>query len=343
MSVPPPGHARLAALALVVFGLTWSLVLAGRGGASVPEPVRPEEGEILRLYRSALGRDPDPGGYRYWVTRRIEGVPLVTVAHSFLVGREFEQRFGTGGDAAFIDRVYRHVLGRDGDADGTAYWRAQLAAGLPRHDLVLLFSESAELRRRTGTESMALPAFRSEVASVSASDLGASWRVGCPVGPTALRAVTVDHVDAAGGHARGTLIVHRDVVDEVVTIFDRLYAARYPITSIRPVDQFGADDDASMAADNTSGYNCRAVTGGTSWSRHAFGTAIDINPISNPYVRGSTVLPPTGGPWVDRTAHHPAMIRPGDVVTRAFADAGWRWGGDFVSLKDYQHFDRRLG
>ena len=136
-------------------------------------------------------------------------------------------------------------------------------------------------------------------------------------------------------------------------IFGRLYQARYPIQSIRPIDEFGpaptalglddrprgADDEASMAANNTSAFNCRVITGGSGLSRHAFGTAVDVNPLQNPWV-ADRVAPTEGETWRDRRIYHPAMIRPGDVVTRAFADAGWRWGGDFVGLKDYQHFQR---
>lgn len=367
MTVPPPVRPSAVPFGAVVLtvltalgtpALLWPVVSAAPASASVSgqiEPVRPEEGEIVRLYRSALGRDPDAEGYRYWVTRRIEGLALDAVADSFLVGREFERRFG-GDDldpAAFVDRVYRNVLDRPGDADGSAYWQGELARGLDRHHLVLLFSESVELQRRTGTELEALPPFQPEVSPVTAADLPTSWRPGCPVEPEDLRVIELDHVDRMGAHDRGVLVVHQDVADEVVAIFEQLYDARYPITSMRPVDEFigddgRANDDASMAADNTSAFNCRAVTGGTRWSRHAFGTAIDINPVTNPYVSGSgsgsgsvtVVLPPSGAAWVDRSAHHPAMIRPGDVVTRAFAAAGWRWGGDFVSLKDYQHFQR---
>lgn len=352
VSVPPPVRSRAALLVVAVVALVWSAgPVSAQTEPAQTETVRPEEGEIVRLYRSALGRDPDDDGYRYWVTRRIQGLPLATVADSFLVGDEFERRFG-GADldaAAFVDRVYRNVLDRSGDAEGAAYWQGELAQGLDRHHLVLLFSESVELQRRTGTEPVALPPFEPEVSAVTEADLGASWRTGCPVGPEDLRAIELDHVDSFGQPDRGTLVVHRDLVDEVATIFEQLFVARYPITSIRPVDEFVGDDgrasdDLSMAADNTSGFNCRAITGGSRWSRHAFGTAIDINPITNPYVSGEgsdmVVLPPEGAAWVDRSVHHPTMIRPGDVVTRAFADAGWRWGGDFVSLKDYQHFQR---
>jgi len=107
-----------------------------------------------------------------------------------------------------------------------------------------------------------------------------------------------------------------------------------------PIEDFSGDDGASMAANNTSAFNCRPVTGGRSWSRHSYGTAIDINPQQNPYVTDLVVLPPSGRDHTNRTAYDPAMIRPGDVVTRAFAEAGWRWGGAFRTLRDYQHFER---
>jgi hypothetical protein len=302
--------------------------------------VRPEEGEIWRLYRAVLGRHPDQNGFAYWVARRVEGVPLSVVADSFLASREFEARFGTTSDDTFLDLVYRNVLGRLGDAEGVAYWRGVLAAGYPRRNVVLLFAESAEHRAVTGTELRELPAFAPVVRSVGAAELGASWRPDCPIGPEKLRAVDLDHVGPTGAHRRGTLIVRDDAADDVIAVFRALYAARFPISAMRPVSEFDGDDDASMAAGNTSAFNCRVVTGGTGWSRHAFGTAIDLNPVENPYVAGAVVLPPAGVDYVDRDGYHPAMIRPGDIVTRSFDEVGWRWGGDYVSLADYQHFER---
>ena len=93
-----------------------------------------------------------------------------------------------------------------------------------------------------------------------------------------------------------------------------------------------------MSANNTSAFNCRAVTGGSSWSEHSFGTAIDVNPLVNPYVSGGTVLPPEAAPYADRTADAPGMIHVGDVVVETFAGFGWVWGGTWSSPKDYQHF-----
>lgn len=328
-------------MVFVVLAVVSAMVPITTGPATATAvPVRPEEGEVTRLYRSVLDRTPDRAGFAYWVTLRVEGVSLRAVADGFLNSPEFATRFGNGSDVDFLDMTYHNVLGRPGDQAGTLYWLDQLANGLPRTELVLLFSESIEHRLRTGTADAALPEFEPVISPVSTADLGSSWRTGCPVSPIDLRAVVVDHVDFTGAHRRGTLIVNAEVVDEVSTVFEHLYRARYPIQSVEPVDVFGSDDDASMAANNTSAFNCRAITGGSSWSRHAYGTAIDINPEQNPYVSGHTVLPPAGAAHIDRSVYHPAMIRPGDVVTTAFAQAGWRWGGDFRTLKDYQHFQR---
>jgi hypothetical protein len=108
---------------------------------------------------------------------------------------------------------------------------------------------------------------------------------------------------------------------------------------VRLVEVYRADDDRSMAANNTSAFNCRRVSGSSSWSEHAFGRAIDINPVRNPYVtRGGRVSPPAGRAYVNRAGRAAGMIYAGDVVVRAFAAAGWRWGGHWSSSRDYQHF-----
>lgn len=319
--------------------LVVAALFPGRAGAT-DAPSRPEEGEIQRLYQSVFDRAPDRGGFAYWVSARVEGLTLRAVADGFLNSEEYAARFGTGTDDDFVGRAYQNVLNRAGDSGGVTYWLDQLRAGLPRTELVLLFSESMENQLRTGTAPTALPPYIPEISSLSEADVSRSWRTGCPVHPDDLRAVVVDYVDFFGHHQRGTLIVNADVADDVAEVFGAMYGARYPIQGIQPVDVFDGDDDASMAANNTSGFNCRAVTGGSSWSHHAYGRAIDINPIQNPYVSGGRVLPPAGDGFVDRSAYHPAMIRPGDVVVRAFAEHGWRWGGDYRTLKDYQHFSR---
>ncbi len=104
-------------------------------------------------------------------------------------------------------------------------------------------------------------------------------------------------------------------------------------------DYYGGSDDRSMAADNTSAFNCRLRTGSTTvLSPHSYGRALDINPVENPYVRGSTVLPPAGRPYTDRSLRVPGVLHAGDPVVGAFAAVRWPWGGNWTSLKDYQHF-----
>jgi poly-gamma-glutamate synthesis protein (capsule biosynthesis protein) len=182
--------------------------------------------------------------------------------------------------------------------------------------------------------------FASSVAPIDealAQRMHASWRAGCPVPLEDLRYVTVTYVDFAGAAHTGELVVHADVAEGIVGVFARLYEIGYPVASMRLVDDFGADDDASMAADNTSAFNCRAITGGTAWSEHAYGRAIDLNPVENPYVRGSHVAPDAGAAFVARTPA-PGVILPDDEVVRAFAAAGWQWGGYWEYPIDYQHF-----
>ena len=184
------------------------------------------------------------------------------------------------------------------------------------------------------------PDFTSTISAITpelATRMSASWRPGCPVPLEDLRYVTVTHRDFAGEKVQGELVVHADAAEDMVTVFRALFDAGYPIRSMRLVDDFGARDDASMDADNTSAFNCRAITGGTGWSEHAYGRAIDVNPVENPYVRRSSVAPDAGREFADRPGS-PGVIHADDEVVRAFAAAGWQWGGDWDSPIDYQHF-----
>jgi hypothetical protein len=185
------------------------------------------------------------------------------------------------------------------------------------------------------------PRFRSSISPIDdalAERMSDSWRPGCPVPLADLRYVTVSHWGYDGAVHQGELVVHRGQAGKVVSAFREVFRARFPIRRMVLVDEYGADDDASMAANNTSAFNCRLAVGGSSWSEHASGLAIDINPVQNPYVKGSTVLPPSGEPYVDRSKQAKGMIHGGDAVVRAFAAIGWEWGGEWTTLKDYQHF-----
>ena len=170
---------------------------------------------------------------------------------------------------------------------------------------------------------------------------GVSWHPGCPVHLRALRLVTLHYWGFDRQVHRGRLVVHRDVAEKVVGIFRRLYQASFPIRQMRLVDYYGADDRTSMEHDNTSAFNCRWRAGQPGvWSQHAYGRAIDVNPVENPYVWSGGVSPWNGAPYVDRSHRRRGMIFHGDAVWRVFRDRSWEWGGDWTSVKDYQHFSR---
>lgn len=191
----------------------------------------------------------------------------------------------------------------------------------------------------------ALPPFQASIAPVTAAELGRSWRPGCPVGPSQLRNLTVSYVGFDGRAHTGTLVVNRDVATSVRTVFHTLYAERFPIHRMDPVARYGGSDDRSMAADNTSAFNCRyaVAPGPKHWSVHAYGEAIDVNTVENPYLEGSTVRPRAGRAFTDRTRYRKGMALAGGALVRAFASVGWLWGGRWPGSPDYQHFSRTGG
>lgn len=185
------------------------------------------------------------------------------------------------------------------------------------------------------------PRFASSIAAIddgTAARLSASWRPGCPVPLQSLRLVTVTHWGFDRRPHQGEVVVHSDYAEEIRGVFAALFEAAFPIEQVRLVDDFGADDDRSMAANNTSGFNCRRARGTARWSEHAYGRAVDINPVQNPYLtaRGA-VLPPGGREFIRRDATAPGVITADGPVVAAFTSIGWRWGGAW-SRPDYQHF-----
>ena len=142
----------------------------------------------------------------------------------------------------------------------------------------------------------------------------------------------------------GTMVVSVAVAPAIVTVFAALFRSHFPIRRMLTVDNYGSDDRASMAADNTSGFNCRFVAGSSPprWSAHAYGEAIDVNTVENPYVSGSLVSPPAGRAYLDRSDLQPGMATPTSALNQAFASIGWYWGGRWAS-PDYQHFSKNGG
>jgi hypothetical protein len=168
--------------------------------------------------------------------------------------------------------------------------------------------------------------------------LGNGYREDCPVGLDELRLIRMTHWTFDGRVVEGQLIVAAQVVEPVREAFAAAFDERFPIERMEPVHAYGGDDDRSMAANNTSAFNCRPVAGTSQWSQHAYGTAIDVNPVQNPYVRGERVDPPAGREYVDRTRERPGMLEPGSALVRELHEHGWGWGGTWGGArKDWQH------
>ena len=140
----------------------------------------------------------------------------------------------------------------------------------------------------------------------------------------------------------GEMVVNKKIAKEVVDIFKELLDHKYPIEKIKLIDDYKADDNLSMADNNSSSFCYRAITNGNSLSKHSLGLAIDINPVQNPYVAKNQVLPSNGSAYLNRNYVRKGMIVKNDVCYNAFAKRGWTWGGNWKSLKDYQHFEKNL-
>lgn len=182
------------------------------------------------------------------------------------------------------------------------------------------------------------PPFATTMRTVTAADLPKTYRAGCPTPPSALRMLTLSFVDFAGHAESGHLVVNAAQTTAVTAVFAALYAERFPIRKMVPVDAYGGSDERSVADDNTAGFNCRPAvnnSGTTSWSMHAYGDAVDVDPVENPYVYGGMVDPTDGAPFVDRSDRRPGMATADGELVAAFARQGWRWGASFG---DYQHF-----
>ncbi len=190
-----------------------------------------------------------------------------------------------------------------------------------------------------------VPPFAHSVSPVTRAQLPHSWRSGCPVAPSALRRVRLSHWGFDGQVHTGALVVNESAVRDVVVVFRRLYRARFPVRRMRPIDAYRGDDERSLAADNTAGFNCRYAVGPgpRRWSTHAYGLAIDVNPVENPYLEGGRVHPRAGRAYLNRSNVRPGMAVRGRVLVRAFAAVGWQWGGRWQGTPDYQHFSATGG
>ena len=174
---------------------------------------------------------------------------------------------------------------------------------------------------------------------------GKSFKDNCTTPRADLRYLQVLHYNKEGEVLKGEMICHQSIANDLLAIFQELYKAKYPIERMKLVDEYDADDEASMRANNSSTFNFRYVSGTKSLSRHSRGMAVDINPLYNPYVRqrnGRTLVEPANAqPYVDRTKDFPYKIVKGDLCYRLFKKYGFTWGGEWKNSKDYQHFEKK--
>jgi len=165
-----------------------------------------------------------------------------------------------------------------------------------------------------------------------------TWVPGCPVTLAQLRYVRLSFRGFDGRAHTGELLVNKAVAGDVVKIFSRLFAAGFPIEEMRITRRDELTAPPTGDGNNTGSFVCRPVVGQTTWSQHAFGLAIDLDPFQNPYIRGGTVLPELARAYTDRGDLRPGMILRGGPAVAAFRSAGWIWGGGYTTLKDYMHF-----
>ncbi|SFZ98789.1 hypothetical protein MNB_SV-5-1462 [hydrothermal vent metagenome] len=175
---------------------------------------------------------------------------------------------------------------------------------------------------------------------------GNSWKKSCPVHLNDLRYLKITHYDFDGNTKVGEMIVHKNVASEVTKIFKELYGMKYPIDKMKLVSSYNGSDWKSIESGNTSAFNCRSATGSKKWSKHSYGKAIDINPIQNPYIsRKGYISHKESYKYKKRvhrntTAADRALLLKSDRATKIFENYGWKWGGDWKNVKDYQHFSK---
>jgi hypothetical protein len=218
------------------------------------------------------------------------------------------------------------LIGREASSLKAAIWTSMISSLSTR---VRLDARSTETR-----------GFNYTVSAASTAELGATWHAGCPVGASELSLLHMKYWGFDHRPHWGMMVVNTSVVASVVKVFSILYDARFPIKEMVPESFYGGNDNVAAAADDTSGFNCRyaVAPGPPHWSVHAYGEAIDVNDVQNPYIDGSTIIPPAGEAYRNRSDVRPGMAVPGGILVRAFASVGWYWGGRWVTTPDYQHF-----
>jgi hypothetical protein len=165
-----------------------------------------------------------------------------------------------------------------------------------------------------------------------------TWRPGCPVDKHDLAWVRMTYWGFDDARHSGEILVNESVADDLVDVFRHLYRAKFPVESMGIAKLEDLDAPPTGDGNVTGSFVCRPIRGGTAYSQHAFGLAVDLNPFQNPYHKGDVVIPELASAYLDRDWLRPGMITPSGPAMRAFASIDWEWGGAWSSLKDYQHF-----
>ena len=181
--------------------------------------------------------------------------------------------------------------------------------------------------------------------SIFALMRGRSYKSDCTIARSSLRYILCLHRDDGGRAIVGEMVVNKAIADDVLHIFRELFEGGYPIERMRLIDYWDADDERAMTANNSSSFNFRFISHTNKVSKHGMGMAIDINPLYNPYTKtladGKTIVEPAAGkPYLDRQRKYKYKIERGDLCFRLFRKYGFHWGGDWQSVKDYQHFEK---
>lgn len=236
------------------------------------------------------------------------------------------------------------ACGSSGDPAANAASESRSAAttvvdGAPTTTTVPTGSSGPAPETTTTIDAVVTPTARELTADEVSAALGQLVEADdCPVGFDQLRMLEVPYWSFEGTTRRGTLIVNADVAEAVLGVFEQLHASRFPIQRMEAIDPLPVDDTSRVSSNITVAFKCRSVRGGSSWSQHAYGRAVDINPVDNPSVTDGVATPPLGADRIDRGLDAPGMIHEGDEVTRLFDGIGWGWGGRWSSHQDYMHF-----
>jgi hypothetical protein len=307
--------------------------------------------------------------------------PVWASRQGFLADRMLSGQLRVGRQLFTQDGAYRLVMQNDGnlvgyDSGGQYFWNtATQGSGATRlviqtdGNLVLYTSAGVAVwssgRQGNGPSILVLQTDRNivtyanadlrptwstgtvawyvQIYGVAASDVWASYRIGCPVVPLQLLRISFPFWTMEGTVSQGTVILAASSAGAVIETFRAAYSAHFPFRVITPIDAFGGSDISSMAADNTSAFNCRTVTGNPrKISQHSYGNAIDYNPYENPYVTTSTVYPIGSDTYLSRSVVRTGMIVQGGVIEATMSGQGWYWGTRFAT-PDYQHFSSNGG